>query len=454
MKKLSAILILLISVSPVFAQQGKTGYTGFSFITPAEISVGKDNNFLVDRTPADEKLLILSLPATVLVAAPDIRPLGLDDTVYQLKPPTIAFQSDSQRREFSFAYQPEIEIFQHNSDQNTWNNNASIDYSRLLSRRWQFYAGDMYRSSKDPSRTLQNPLLLLPRSRYQENDFRTSVGFGQSERTWYTLRFDHTLTTFGENDPLQRRLLDTISKSGTFVFTRMLSRNHRLRVSYSIFSLQPWNRQKTADDRVDTQFVAFKKPSHSLTAEYRFTLNPSTVFEFTGGAVNTSTGTNYVFGAFGDRRIGEVWLGGGYSRTLSLYSPTNPGFATGLNANSFYDIINGHLRGQPTRKTGVELSISVSRSAYGTLINENKTLLGRSRVDYRLNDRTVMFATAEVYGQNRNDFVTTPLTRTRLFMGFDYSLSSDAQRRTSRLNRDADNVALTEHARMRTKPPQ
>src|SRR5580765_8432048 len=108
MKKLAAIFILLIGISPAFAQQGKTGYTGFTFASPAEISVGRDNNFLVDRTPADEKLLILSLPATVLVAAPDLRPKRLDDTVYLLKPPTIAFQSDSQRREFSFAYQPEL----------------------------------------------------------------------------------------------------------------------------------------------------------------------------------------------------------------------------------------------------------------------------------------------------------------------------------------------------------
>jgi hypothetical protein len=451
MKNTVRILIFLISATPLFAQQGKTGYSGFSFVSPAEVSTGVDHNFLVDRTPADQKLLVLSLPASVLLAAPDLRPLRLDDTVYLLKAPTLAYVSDGARRRFDATYQPEFEVFKHNSDQNSWNSNASVGYAHLLSRRWQFNVGDLYRSSNDPSRTLQNPLLLLPRSRYQENDFWSSLSFEQSQRTSYTVTFGHTLTTFGENDPLQRRILDTISKSLTVAFSRMLSRNRRLRLFYSVFSLTPWNRQKLKDDRVDNNFVAFKQPAQSVNGEYRFALNPATVLEFSGGGIRTTGGTDMVFGVFVDRRWGDLWVGGGYSRSLSLFAGPRIALANGLSANSFYDIINAHLRGQPKPKVGLDVSVSASRSAYGTLINENRTLLGRGRIDYRLTDRTVGFISAETYIQNSNDFVTTPLTRSRFFVGIDYSFSSDSARRTSRLNRDAENVALTEHGRLRTK---
>jgi hypothetical protein len=451
MKTTLRILIFLIGAAPLFAQQGQTGYKGLSLISPAEVSMGVDHNFLVDRTPAPQKLLILSLPASVLLAAPDLRPLQLDDTVYLLKAPTMAYVNDGPRRNLSVTYQPEFEIFQHNTDQNSWNSNASFDYSHLLSRRWLFNVNEAYQSSRDPSRTLQNPLLLLPRSLFQENVFQSNLSFSQSPRTDYTLSFTHTLSTFGENDPLQRRLLDTISKSVSLTFSRMLRRNHRLRLSYSVFSLAPWNRQKLKDDRVDNSFVLFKQPAQSVNGQYRFALNPATVLEFSGGAVRTTGATDMVFGVAADRRWGELWVGGGYSRSLSLYAGPKVSLANGLSANAFYDIINGHLRGQPLRRVGLDFSVSASRSAYGTLINGNKTVLGRGRIDYRLSDRTVGFITAETYIQNANDFVTTPLTRSRFFIGFDYSLSSESDRRISRLNRDAQNVALTEHGRLRTK---
>jgi hypothetical protein len=450
MKKTAFITLLFLCATSAFAQHGQNGYTGFSLISPAQISVGTDSNFLVDRTTPDQKLLVLSMPASILPGAPDIRPLKLDDRVFLLKAPTIGFLSDSRKRELSVTYQPEFEIFQKNSDQNSWNSTAGIDFNYQISRRWQMYAGDSYRSSKDPSRTLQNVLLLLPRSQYRENAFRGSLSYAHSARTAYTVRYDHTVSTFGINDPLQRRQLDMLSSGISANVSHMLSRTQRIRVTYSTFSASPWNRQKTADDRVDTSFTEFKHPAHSVGAEYRFALNPRTILEVSGGGIHTHSGMNYVWGVFADRRIGEVWLGGGYSRSLSLLAGRGD-LPSALAASSFYELINFHLRGQPLRKVGVESSITGSRGIYGALIGQNKTLMSRNRVDYRLNDRTVAFLTGESYLQNRNDYVAEPLSRHRIFFGVEYSLASESARRTSRLIRDADNVALTEHGRLRTK---
>jgi hypothetical protein len=135
MKKTALALFLFLGALPLFAQHGQNGYTGFSLTSPAQISVGSDKNFLVDRTPADQKLFYMSLPASLLPAAPDLRPLKLDDTVYLVKAPTLAFLSDTQKREFSLTYQPEFELFKTNSDQNSWNHSASMDFSYLLTRR-------------------------------------------------------------------------------------------------------------------------------------------------------------------------------------------------------------------------------------------------------------------------------------------------------------------------------
>src|SRR5262249_36613250 len=151
-------------------------------------------------------------------------------------------------------------------------------------------------------------------------------------------------------------------------------------------------------------------------------------------------------------RFGEVWFGGGYTRGLTFFGSGPSALPSGLAASAFYDVITFRMRGQPTQRIGIQANISASRSAYGTIVDTNDTVMGRSRIDYRLTNHLVAFLSAESYYQNKNSYVQTPLNRHRLFIGFDYSFSSDTEQRTSRLNRDADNVALTEHGRLRSKP--
>lgn len=449
MKKLVLILCLLSLTMPAAAQQGRTGFSGFSFLTPLQMSVGTDNNFLVDRSTPDQKLFVLSLPASVQTQAPDIRPKRFSDKVMLLKLPTIGFLNDSPRHEFTFSYQPEFEMFQRTHDQNSWNNSANVNFAYNVTRRFQMILADGYRSSKDPSRTLQNVFLLLPRSQYRENDLRTTAVFNQSEVTSYAVRYDHTLTKFGQADQFQRRVPDTIGSAVSFIGTHFLQRNHRLRGTYAIFSLKPIDTQKVGDATVDRKRIGFLKPAQSLTMEYRFTPIPGTVLEFSGGGVKNDNGTNYVFGGSVDKRIGEMWLGGGYSRALSFFSGTLPKLPNGINSNSFYEVAFVRFRGQPTRRTGLEITAVGSRGVAGTLLADTKMALARGRFDYRWTDRLVTFFQAESYQQNRNDYVNSALSRNRLFVGLEFSLASETEQRTSRFNRDSDNVALNEHARKR-----
>ncbi len=79
MKKFVLVLCLLSFSLPLFAQQGTVGISGFSFVAPLKVGVGTDNNFLVDRTPPNERLFDLSLPPSVQRLAPGTFPKRLDD---------------------------------------------------------------------------------------------------------------------------------------------------------------------------------------------------------------------------------------------------------------------------------------------------------------------------------------------------------------------------------------
>jgi hypothetical protein len=93
-----------------------------------------------------------------------------------------------------------------------------------------------------------------------------------------------------------------------------------------------------------------------------------------------------------------------------------------------------------------------SKDSAGRLAGSSKSLLGLARLDYRLSDRTVMFTSFQTFQQNSNDYVRTPLSRNRVMFGIEFSLSSEAQRRTNDLNEDEQYIALTDRVRRRQEP--
>jgi hypothetical protein len=438
MKKLLLVLFLLSISTPLLAQQGASG--GLTFITPLQLSVGQDNNFLVDRTDPAERLFVLSLPPSVQSLAPDILPKKLSDNIMMLTLPRLAYQNDSQRHEFSATYMPEFEMFQVNRDLNTWNHSATAQFTYFLNRTMAFSISDGYRSSKDAARTLQNVFLLLPRSQYRENAIRAAFVIHTSSVMNFGVRYDNTVSKFGQTDQFQARLLDNTTNGLSVIATRMLERNMRLRVTYSRFSISPMNKQKTNDDAVDAP-RSFEKPVQSVTTEYRWIVNPNLTLNFSGGLSMLDTGMNYSFRSSATRRLGTYyWLTGGFSRSLSFIS-------NGLSAAGYFNVFMFRFRAQPTRKIGLELGASASRDAAGRLATPSTALLGRARFDYRWTDRMVTFANLETYQQNRNDYVRSALSRNRFLVGIEYSFASDVERRTNHLNQDGQNVPLTEQQR-------
>src|SRR5262249_52881974 len=105
MKKLLSVLFLVGLTSPLFGQQAVFRPGGFSFLTPLSISVTQDNNFLVDRTNPDQRLVLLSLPPSFLLGK-ETGPIKASDQILTLDLPTLAFQKGARRYELVGAYMP------------------------------------------------------------------------------------------------------------------------------------------------------------------------------------------------------------------------------------------------------------------------------------------------------------------------------------------------------------
>jgi hypothetical protein len=444
MKKLLFALFLILPATSLFAQQGAVGISdGFSFVAPLKVGVGPDNHFLVDRTPLTDRLFVLSLPPSVQPFAPDLRPKRLNDEVMTLALPKIAFQNYSRRHELIMTYVPEIEMFRGNSDQNSWSHDAAITFKYHLSRNIQVSAGDSYVTSQDPGRTLENVFLLLPRSRYEQNGIRGEVEFQTSAVTGFQVRYDTTKSTFGKTDPFQTRILDNTVHGVSFTMTRLLSRTQRLRARVSFYKFDPINQAGAVITTRDHDLI------RGVDLQYRIHMNPNTTLMLSGGATSVARGLTYVFGVSGERRFGNLWLGGGFARQLAFTSLGPTFFANGLNPNGFYDTVFLTTRAELTRRSSLQLRTTASRGAASSLSLESQSLIGNARFDYRLSDRTVWFASFQTFQQNRNEYVRSALSRNRFTVGIEFSLSSERDRRTNRLNEDEQYVALTDHTRHR-----
>ena len=445
MKILVLVLCLFVPAVPLFAQQATVGLPGFSFVAPLKVAVGTDRGFLVDRTTPSEHLFILSLPPSVQLFQPNNQPKRLDDQVTTLTLPKLAYQNYSLRHELFMTYAPEFEVFRDNSDQNAWAHDAAFNFTYHPSRNMQISVGDAYRTSQDPARAMQNVFLLLPRSRYQENEFRGEVDFQTSGVTGFQVRYDMAKSTFGQTpDPFQTRLFDYKAHGVSFTATRLLSRTQRLRTKVSVYKFNPI--MQTGD--VDTT-SGFGPLARAVELQYRIRLNPSTYVMFTGGASGISTGLTYLMSVAADKRFGDFWMGGGYSRSLSFTAIGPTLFANGLNPAGFYDAVFLSATAALTRRSSIQFRATAARGAATSLAVASQSLVGSGRFDYRLTDRVVWFSTLETYQQNRNEFVRSPLSRTRFMVGLEFSLANERERRTNRLNEDEQYVALTDHSRRR-----
>ena len=105
---------------------------GFYLTSPLEISEGYDSGLVAGTT-------------------------RLNDSETLLTAPTFAWFQDNHRTEFELDYDPEFEIFTHNSRLNSWNHASTMRLTHRINARWSLIERQRVRHGRCPSLFCSGP---------------------------------------------------------------------------------------------------------------------------------------------------------------------------------------------------------------------------------------------------------------------------------------------------------
>ena len=389
---LPGIFLALNSVGEMPAQDRPNR---FYLTSPLSMSAGYDDNFVVNSRAED-------------------------DTVFNLASPTFTWFRSTHRTRFSADYQAEFEFFNLNPSLNAWNHSATLRESYRINSRLSFDAGNAFLSTSDASRRLADSRFLLPRGRFLQNSFFSGLQYRVDYRTKLFFRFDNAITKMALTGPRARRF-DQMANAGTVTIDHTLNRQHSITGSYAYLHVRQL-------DRTESEVDAYQ-PAHSLNAGYMYSLNSGLIIRATGGVVHGRE-VAYTAGGAVEKRLGGLWVMAGYQRYLSFFGGFAPSgglaagnieFANGLAPSSVFQTVSLRVRGNLTRRIGVDIH---GQRGHSNIADWRvKSTVAQSRLDYKLSERLAVFARAEYYGQNAGQFIDSPLARRRYVGGIEIILS-------------------------------
>jgi hypothetical protein len=388
---LALISLILFAAGVVRAQ---THPDGFFLNTPLSLSSGYDSHFIVGSQ-------------------------AVDDNVTLITGPTAAWLTSTHRTDFSLDYQPEIELFAEHPGFDAWNHVGTLRLSHRINSRWSLHAGDYFLSTMDPTRKLENSLVLLPRGRFNQNTLFADLVYRVNGTTKLTFRADNALTIISL--PQLEGRLDNVTTAGTVTIDRIISSRHQLTGSYSFLHVTPLSAPTSGS----------ASSVNLLIVGYTFTVNPELLIRLSGGYV---AGAESAFNGSAsiEKKLGGVWVAGGYQRYLGFFggfTPVGgvavgpPGFVSGLTPKSVYQVFSLRASGQLTKRIGLAAELQKALSGVDAAGQGIKSLIVQSRVDYKVNGRLALFAQVDHYAQNINPFFDQSLSRNRYFGGVDITLT-------------------------------
>jgi hypothetical protein len=388
---LPAIVLALHSVDPARAQQPG----GFQLTSPLSLSAGYDETFAAGSQT-------------------------LSDTVTLLTMPTFSWTKNTHRTNFSIDYEPEFEIFSQHQDLNAWNHAATLRVSHRINGRLTLEAGDSFLSTMDPSRRLVDSLPLLPRGRFRQNVLYTGLNYRLDRQTTLRFRFDTATVTMALPGAFAGKL-DQMSGAGTVTLERTVNRHHALSGSYSYLLVRPLNAGPSAS----------VSGVQNFDLGYIYTVNPGLIFRLSGGMIRGQQ-SNFTGTAAVEKRLGGLWVAGGFERYLSFFgglAPTGAApaggirLANGLAPNDVYQVASFRVWGKLTKRLGLEGSALRGLNGVNPQNRAIKSIIGQFRLDYKLSERLTLFTQVSLYSQNVNNFSQLPFSRGRYFGGLEMALS-------------------------------
>lgn len=387
---LPRLTLILLAAGVV---RGQEHAEGLFLNTPLSLSSGYDSHFIVGSQ-------------------------ALDDNVTLITGPTVAWVTSTHRTDFSLDYQPEIELFAEHPGLDAWNHEARLRLSHRINSRWSLHAGDYFLSTMDPTRKLENSLILLPRGRFNQNTLFADLVYRLNGTTKITLRFDNALTEISL--PQLEGRLDNITNAGTMTIEKTFSSRQELTASYSFLHVTPLS-SATSGSASNVNL---------LILGYTFTVNPELLIRLSGGYV---AGAESAFNGSAaiEKKLGGVWVAAGYQRYLGFFggfTPVGgvpvgqPGFASGVTPGAVYQVFSLRASGQLSRQVSLTAALQKALSGVDAAGEGIRGLIVETHIGYKVNDRMTLFAELDHYAQNINPFFDRALSRNRYFGGVEITL--------------------------------
>ena len=386
-------LTLILLVAGV--ARGQEHPDGFFLNTPLSLESGYDSHFIVGSQAVDDDVTIITGP-------------------------TVAWFTSTHRTEFSLDYQPEIELFAEHSGFDAWNHEATLRLTHRINSRWSMHAGDYVLSTMDPTRKLENSLVLLPRGRFDQNTLFADLVYRLNGTTKITFRFDNALTIVSL--PQLEGRLDNVTVAGTTTIEKIFSSRHALTGSYSFLHVTPLSSETSGS----------ASNVNLLILGYTFTVNPELLIRLSAGGVEGSAESAFNGSAAVEKKFGGVWVAAGYQRYLGFFggftpvgsvATGQPGFASGITPNSVYQVISLRASGQLTRRVSLQAEGQKALTGVDAAGQGIRSLILQGHIRYKVNDRLALFAQLDHYAQNINPFFDQSLSRNRYFGGIEITLS-------------------------------
>lgn len=377
-----SVLLAMLGSKPALAQNG------FHFTSPVDVAIGRESGIL----SGDRKLT---------------------DTVLVVRPAQISFISKTPRADFTAGYQPELELFDNNRELNTLNHTGTLTFRYKITERLNFNVTDEAMATHDPTRTIAGSLILLPRRTFKQNMAHAAVNFAMTSRNTVSFSFDNVVASA----PLSTAAAPStgrVRSAGTVSVARTFQRKQILTGTYSLLN-------------VEAQFFG---------VAYEGELAPDFVLHLSSGLLKDA-GSNYLMSAHLEKRLGTIWVNGGYHRFLSVFGTSIPGGVTigndlvlpaTVNRTNTFQVFTTGVSGKLSRRAGIELRGALTRNNSGTADRDINNATGRLKLDYGVTGRLKVYTDLQFYSQASNFFVGTPIDRRRYVAGIQIDISSNPSR--------------------------
>jgi len=332
----------------------------------------------------------------------------LTDTILVVRPPEFRFTNNSSRAGFTASYQPEIELFDNNRDLNALNHTGRASFTARITERLRFNATDDLLATQDPTRSIPGSLIFLPRRSFKQNMAHVDINYKMTRRNTLSFSFDNIAASAPLNTvafPGSSR----VRSAGTVSLARTFGEKQTVAATYSLLN-------------INAQFAG---------ASYEGELARDLTVHLAAGLLSDG-GKNYLMSGQVGKRLGAVWVNGGYNRFLSIYGTSVPGgvpvgndlvLPVGVSGTNMYEVFSAGVSGKLSSRVGLELQVSATKNNSGVADRDINNISGRFKSNYGLTERLKIFTDVQFYSQTFNVFVGAPIDRRRYLAGVQLDFS-------------------------------